>query len=171
LVCHQHKHSQARHMRRRLCIIGAIVDTFCTAWVHMELVDVAVWCSQRVGRHVVVTTCHAKNIRKMADLQTTPRQGCATTLWGRGAPNQGPGRYFGDSRRPGSRSNHPQCAPPKSLRILLWASRFAACKFLYSAQDVCNLFDWLRFLGKTITPKQRQLEVGALAWLEKHLEA
>jgi len=97
----------------------------------MELVDLAVWCSQRVGRHVVVTTCHAKNIRKMADLQTTPRQGCATTLWGRGAPNQGPGRYFGDCRRPGSRSSHPQCAPPKSLRILLWASRFSKIRSIF----------------------------------------
>ena len=37
-------------------------------------------------------------------------------------------------------------------------------------EGTVNLFDWLRFLGKPITPKQRQLEVNALAWLEKHVE-
>jgi hypothetical protein len=32
------------------------------------------------------------------------------------------------------------------------------------------LFEWLRFKGKTITAKQRKLEVNAIAWLEKHLD-
>ena len=33
------------------------------------------------------------------------------------------------------------------------------------------MFEWLRFKGKTITTKQRKLEVNAIAWLEKHLDA
>jgi len=80
---------------------------------------------QRAGRYVVVTACHAKNIPKMVDLQNTPRQGLAAAQRGCGAPNQGWGRYFGRPWRPGSRPNYPQCAPSKSLRILLWASRFS----------------------------------------------
>ena len=80
---------------------------------------------QRAGRYVVVTACHAKNIPKMVDLQNTPRQGLAAAQRGCGAPNQGWGRYFGRPWRPGSRPNHPQSAPSKSLRILLWAPRFS----------------------------------------------
>ena len=37
-------------------------------------------------------------------------------------------------------------------------------------EGTVNLFEWLRFKGKTITAKQRKLEVNAIAWLEKHLD-
>ena len=35
-------------------------------------------------------------------------------------------------------------------------------------EGTVNLFDWLRFLGKTtLTQKQRRLEASAQAWLTK----
>ena len=61
-------------------------------------------------------------------MQNTPRQGhgqgLAATQQGCSAPNQGWGRYFMRLQQPESHPTHPQCAPPKSLSILLWASRF-----------------------------------------------
>ena len=67
-----------------------------------------------------------RNHSSRVDLQTAPMQAPTTALRGRGAPNQGRGRYFGGLGRPGSRPTHPQRAPPKSLSILLWAPRFLA---------------------------------------------
>ena len=61
-------------------------------------------------------------------MQNTPRQGhgqgLAATQQGCSAPNQGWGRYFMRLWQPRSHPTHPQCAPPKSLSVVLWGSRF-----------------------------------------------
>jgi hypothetical protein len=44
------------------------------------------------------------------------------------------------------------------------------CPTCNADEGTVNLFEWLRFKGKTITTKQRKLEVNAIAWLEKHLD-
>ena len=68
---------------------------------------------------------------KIGNFQNPSKPSATATQRGSAAPNRGWGRTFGRPRRPGSRPAHPQCAPPKSLRILLWAPRFSKNRSIF----------------------------------------
>ena len=70
-------------------------------------------------------------LSKIGNFQNPPRPSATATQQGSAAPNQGRGRYFGRLGRPGSHPSHPQSLPPKSLRILLWASRFSKNRSIF----------------------------------------
>ena len=75
---------------------------------------------------------------KIGNFQTPSKPSVTATQWGLAAPTQGWGVTFGHLRRPGSRPTHPQCAPPKSLRILLCAQKIDLNRSILANPSKCR---------------------------------